>query len=243
MKDVVLITRPEDDATAIAYAVNQKGLLAFCEPFLDVVFHEKKIENIQEYGALVFTSANAVRAYNLYNEEKDIPVFCVGDNTQEEAQAAGFKNSKSARGGVEELTAMLSEEKSDKPFLYLRGKEITQPLVDTIPSIDIEEQIVYYTQTPEKISPNCADLLQEEAFSYIMFFSKRTAETFVSLLGKEEEGEAIQEALKRTKALCLSGSMLECLSVLPWKDIIVAKRPERQAILDLLETEGTGENE
>lgn len=237
MKNVVLITRPEDDAADIAYAVNQKKFLAFCEPFLNIVFEEKKLSDLEKYGALIFTSANGVRAFYQNSDVRNIPAFCVGENTLEEVRKGGFDTYRSARGNIDDLIEMLEGEEIDGPYLYIRGKEISKPLVDAVPGKQIEEQVLYHTEIPKKMTVNCVGLIKDATFSHVMFFSKRTAETFAALIDKEEAPETLREGLKSTKALCLGDSMIECLSVLPWEDIKVAERPDRDGILDLLDKE------
>lgn len=229
MKNVVLITRPEDDALDIAYAVNQKGQTAFCEAFLNVVFHDQKLPNLENYKALIFTSANGVRAFVQKSDARDIPVYTVGDQSLAEVRQYDFKNYKSAQGGVDDLAAMLEAEGIDGQALYVRGRDISKTL--DIEGLKIEEITLYHTEKSEEISPNCLDLMEMGVFSHVMFFSKRTAESFTALL--EGKSKAIA-GLKGTKALCLGDSMLECLSVLPWAEIVVAKQPDRDGMLDLL---------
>ena len=242
MKNVVLITRPEDDSTTIAYAVNQKKYLAFCEPFLDVVFYDTELPNLENYGALVFTSANGVRAFVLKSERRDIPVFTVGDNTLEEVRCHDFATYKSAQGNVDDLINMLADENIEGSALYIRGEHISKQLDGAVSGLDINEFTLYRTEKPQQISPNCLDLLRQGIFSHVLFFSARTAETFVALISGDVQAVS---GLKRTKALCLGDSMIECLSVLPWQDIMVAAEPNRDGLLDLLQNdagESTGDN-
>ena len=213
MKDVVLITRPEDDSTAIAYAVNQKGYPAFCEPLLDVVFYDIDLPDLKNYAALVFTSANAVRAFVQKSDVRHIPVFTVGDNTLEEVRRHDFQKYKSAQGDVDDLITLLSAEQIDGAALYVRGEVVSRPLQGMVEGLKIDEIILYHTEKAGKISQNCLELMADGTFSNVLFFSARTAETFADLV----KGETLaKEGLKGTKALCLGDSMVEYLSVLPW---------------------------
>jgi uroporphyrinogen-III synthase len=235
MKNVVLITRPEEDATAIAYALNQRGYTAFCEPFLEIHDVDADLPDLNKYNALVFTSANGVRAFCRISGRRDIPVYTVGDNTLAEARRFQFEHYKSAKGDADDLAALLSSEQKDQPVLYIRGQNVSKSLSELAPDVHFDEVVLYQSAEPEKISANCLDLFLDGAFSHILFFSVRTAESFVKLVGKEQESGRMEEALKRTKALCLGPSMIECLSVLPWQEIAVATSPDREAMLDLLE--------
>lgn len=238
MKNVVLITRPEDDAVAIAYAINQKKYSAFCEPFLDVVFHDTDLPNLENYKALIFTSSNGVRAFVQKSDVRNIPVFTVGDNTLEKVRRHDFAKYKSAQGNIDDLIAMLADENIEGAALYVRGEHISTPLKGAVAGLDVDEITLYHTEKPKEISVNCLDLLREATFSHVLFFSKRTAETFVELISGDEHAVS---GLNHTKALCLGDSMIECLSVLPWQEIVVAAQPNRDGLLELLENNDAGE--
>ena len=110
----VLITRPEIDAKSTAIAVQEKGYEVFCQSFLEVIYHDDLISDLEKYSALIFTSINGVRAYVQNIQNRDLPVFTVGDRTQAEVRQAGFKQVKSASGNVDNLIKLLSEEASKK---------------------------------------------------------------------------------------------------------------------------------
>lgn len=231
MKNVVLITRPEEDSAALAYAVNQKGFPAFCEPFLDVIFYEKEIRELDKYAGVIFTSANGVRAFVKNNPARDMTTFSVGDHTASELRAEGFKNVKSAKGDVSALAALIAKQPATVPYLYICGNHTAKDLPALVETHNIIPLALYHTEKIDKISENCRNLFEMQVFSHVLFFSKRTAENFVDSI----ENEGLQGNLKATKALCLGDSMVECLSVLPWADIIVAKHPNRNAMLERLE--------
>lgn len=230
MKNIVLITRPEDSAAETAYAINQKGYLTFCEPFLDVCFHETNLPDFDDTKALIFTSANAVQALILKSDRRDFPVYCVGDQTLTAVRQAGFKTYKSAQGTVSDLIDMLQQEAVDGKMLYVRARDIARPLV--VQNQEIDEIVVYHTEKTKEISKNCLDLMQEGAFSHILFYSSRTAQCFSELVEKQ----GVQGCLNQCQALCLGDSMVECIANLQWKHIAVAKTPDRQGMLELLET-------
>lgn len=228
----VLITRPEADAKEIAALVEEKNYQVVCEPFLEVIYHKTSLPDSSAYGGLVFTSANAVRAFCQNSTERDLSVFTVGDYTALEAKAAGFEKISSASGNIDDLEALLSQSPSERPYLYIRGEHISKKLDINDPKITIEEAVLYHTEKKQDISDQSLALLAEGAFSHILFFSTRTAESFVDITHKRE---GLSEGLKSSKALCLADSMLQCLSVLPWADVQVAGHPTRQGLLALLD--------
>ena len=59
---------------------------------------EIKIKEIDlnDYDALIFTSANAVRFFKFKNEKREILCFCVGSITEKKIRSHGFNNTISA---------------------------------------------------------------------------------------------------------------------------------------------------
>ena len=264
MRGTVLITRPIEDAKIIADLVTQKGYAAFTEPFLKVVFEETSLPDLKIYEALIFTSANGVRAFCDKAQERNLPIFTIGKNTAEAARQAGFKIITNADGDVDALTKILPENMSEKPYLHIRGKHISRSLSPQNQDLSIDEKILYHTEKIEEISDECLEMICRGKFSHILFFSERTAESFVNYirtqkliktpnaqaLGLEKTPNAqarglektpnaqalgFEKTLERTKALCLGASMVQCLSVLPWQEIVIAERPTRNGIMALLD--------
>ena len=232
MRGSVLITRPEADAKEIATLVKSKNYQVVCESFLEIIYHKTPLPDLSVYGALVFTSANAVRAFCKNSAKRDLAVFTVGDYTAAEAKAVGFENIQSAAGNIDDLIKLLGRSSSDKPYLYIRGEHVSKTLDINDPQIDIEEMVLYGAEKKGEISDNSLALLAQGAFSHILFFSTRTAEGFIDIVQGQKD---LSEGLKTSKALCLGVSMVQCLSVLPWADVQVADHPTRQGMLALLD--------
>ena len=192
----VLITRPEIDAKSTAIAVQEKGYEVFCQSFLEVIYHDDLISDLEKYSALIFTSINGVRAYVQNIQNRDLPVFTVGDRTQAEVRQAGFKQVKSASGNVDNLIKLLSEEASKKPYLYVRGEYVTRAIKEALPNVRIEEKILYHTEIKEEIDTECVDLIRGGGFSDALFFSKRTAQAFVITITHDHFLKALYIALK-----------------------------------------------
>ena len=231
MSRLVLITRPEEDSLLIADLVKEKNYDVVTEPFLKVILHDQDLTDLESYQGLIFTSTNGVRAFCQNSNRRDYSVFAVGDQTMDEAKRVGFNDIKSAQGNVDDLIDLLSSQNSNGPYLHIRGEHVTRPLIEASDTIQIDEKILYHTEKIEEISSGSHDLLSQEAFSDILFFSRRTAEAFTEYV----QAQGLEDRLKRTKALCLGPSMVQCLSVLSWQDVVVAAHPNRDGILALLD--------
>ena len=62
------------------------------------------------------------------------------------------------------------------------------------------------------------------------FFSPRTAEAFVSLVG----ACGLAAACERLEALCLSPAVAKTLAGLAWRRVRTASRPDQDALLELM---------
>ena len=124
----VLITRPAEDAYDTQRILDAANIQSDRQPFLSVHMHEVKIDTAQ-YDALIFTSRNAVRSYCKSNTARNITVYCVGDRTAQLCQGNGFKDVQSASGTLQDLQSLLAKQKFSNPILYLRGKDISAPIV------------------------------------------------------------------------------------------------------------------
>ncbi len=223
MRGTILITRPIEDAIELVASLQQKNYDVICEPFLDVVFHDRQIDDLETYEGLIFTSKNAVRAFGQDTQNRELPVWTVGDATQDLAIELGFKDVQSASGDLKALQGILPQ----KRLLYIRGEHVSGDLTGS----DIHEEILYHTDMKQKISKNTLDMIGNGAFSHIVFFSTRTADAFTTIIEHEKLGQGLVDS----KVLCLGSSMIKSVSVLPWKEILVANQPDRDSVVKLLD--------
>src|SRR3954471_14682097 len=97
----VLVTRPEPDNETTAAALRAKGLAVLLAPMLrfePVAFHD---DADARYGAVVVTSANALRGIESHlrgHRLLELPLFAVGEHTAAAARTAGFTCVISANG-------------------------------------------------------------------------------------------------------------------------------------------------
>ena len=228
-KPHILITRPVDDSIEIADLLEEKGYEPVIEPMLEIV--PVKADLPKEFQAIIFTSANAVRLAKAYDLDKSLPAYCVGNRTASIARDKGWQNVKSAGGNVNDLNLLLEQEDfiSDLPLLHLAGEDIATPV--SVQGTEVLRAAIYQARQAAKFSPLCFDLLMKHALVYVLFFSSRSAEAFSLLVRKY----GAQEALQGIKALCLSDSVVKSLHDLQWQSIECAYKPERQALLDLVD--------
>jgi uroporphyrinogen-III synthase len=155
----------------------------------------------------------------------------VGEKTAYEAKKIGFKSVQSADKDALALAEVLRAEKG--LYVHFRGQDISKSLIGLLADqegLTIEEFTLYRAVKASQISTKTLKYMGNNEVSHALFYSKRTAKTFVELLQRHE----CTSFVKGIKALCLADSMVECLSVLPWQEIKVAAHPDQQSMLELL---------
>lgn len=226
MNNHVLITRPTEDAENISKLVKQRGFQVTCEPFLEISIMDKPLNDLDMFGGVIFTSRNGVRAFCKNTTNRYLTAWTVGDSTRDLAIEMGFKDVQSAAGDLEALEVLLDDEFCEDELLYVRAQHVSRDFERD----GVREIILYDAEIKREISPDIQNLIKEGTLSHVLFFSKRTAEGFVKLA----KAHQLEAGLSETKALCLGASMVESLSVLPWKAVEVAEKPNRDSLLAIL---------
>jgi uroporphyrinogen-III synthase len=218
----VLLTRPREDSEDLARDVERLGYHPVIEPMLTIEPVAFVPPDLPVYSGLIFTSAQAPRFFPA-SSRLDIPVYTVGDQTAAAARAAGYCDVRSASGDVEDLEQMITG--IPGTFLYVRGEDVSRPLHRAVDQVTVYRAV----KSPE-MSPQCLSLLKNGEISHALFFSRRSAKTFVDLIHQNK----LEGAVSGINALCIGAGMVELLSVLPWRRIDVASAQNRAAMLDLL---------
>lgn len=231
----VLVTRPREDAAGLTAALEQRGLTVLLQPMLEIEFADGAAPDLDGRQALLFTSANGVRAFVRSSDQRDIPVYAVGDATAAAARHEGFTAVESAGGDVGDL-ARLVQRRCDPgggPLLHVAGSAVAGDLAGTLGLAEfvVERVQMYSARTADKLDPHVQAAVTGGAVDYVLFFSPRSAVTFVGLARAAD----LAAACARIDAVCLSDAVAEVLSPIQWRDTAVAAAPTQDALLDCLE--------
>src|SRR5262249_60937032 len=82
-----LVTRPRAEATALAEALDRRGIEAIIEPLLDIHYRDMPPPELTGVQAVLCTSANGVRALARLSGERGTTLFAVGDATAARARS------------------------------------------------------------------------------------------------------------------------------------------------------------
>ena len=229
-----LITRPEYDSNATAEELRSRGIDCVIAPLL---FIENKKPEISLSGvqALVFTSANGVRAFAEASPERGLPVFCVGAASARSAREAGFGNVESANGDVAALAGLVGEklEPESGALLHIAGQTVAGDLQGSLQKKGflVARTVLYEALLVNSLPDNAKTALTQGALEAALFFSPRTADAFVRLVLEASLGPACG----KLRAYALSEAVARALGGLPWRGIRTATRPEADSLFALLE--------
>ena len=234
-----LVTRPEEDAAPLAAALAERGIEVTAEPLLTIRPVADAVIDLSGVQALLFTSANGVRAFAGLSTIRDLPVFAVGDATAATAREHGFAQVESASGDVAALARLVQSRlnPSDGALFHAAGSAVAGDLAGLLEQsgFALRRQMLYEAKPAEQLSPATVAKLANGELDLVLFFSPRTAATFVMLA--RAAGEDVVQGCGKTIAICLSPAVAAAAGELSWRDLRAAARPELPALLDLIDAE------
>ncbi|MBL6959143.1 MAG: uroporphyrinogen-III synthase [Rhodospirillales bacterium] len=227
----LLITRPRQDAEPLAGLLREMGAQPSVEPLLFIDLEDGPDLDLDGVQALLVTSANGVRALAARTPNRTLPVLAVGDASARAAGEAGFTDVFSATGDVDGL-ARLAGDKLDAAagsLLHAAGSHLAGDLAGLLEAggYAYRREILYRARPAEALSEETQTVIREGQLDGILFFSPRTAATFVRLLGEA----GLQDACGGLVAFCLSPAVAEQVAAVPWSGVRTAEKPEQQALL------------
>ncbi len=230
----ILITRPEEDAASFAEILAGLGHKVQIEPLLSVRLRQDAALDTAGAQALLFTSANGVRAAALLTGERGLPALCVGDATARAARDAGFAKVESASGDVHGLAALVRGacRPDAGPLLHVAGTVAGGDLAGdlTASGFEVRRSVVYEAVAAERFSDETQAAISDRRIDAVTLFSPRTARTFARIV--QEAGLA--SMLDTVDLLCLSAAVAEALDALPRRRLLVATEPTQTALIDLI---------
>lgn len=227
----VLITRPREDAEELARELRQRGLTPVLAPLLTIHRRAGMVPRLDGVQALLLTSANGARALAAATDNRDLPVYAVGDATARAAAGLGFTAVESAGGEVEDLAGLVSDSLDPKAgaLYHAAGTWLAGDLAGCLreKGFTVIRESLYEAAAASRLPAGAKDGLAGGSLDLALFFSPRTAAAFVTLV--LEAGLA--SACERVTAYALSQAVCDALSGLPWRAIDIASRPDQESLL------------
>ena len=186
----VLVTRPHPDDEATASALRGRGFEVLQAPmlrFAPVPFHD---DAEARYGAVIVTSANALRAIEPQlagSRLLKLPLFAVGEHTAAAARGAGFGQVIAAKGDAAALRDLVlasvkaKQLKRASTLLYLAGADLARDLAGELG----EKGFTVVTHTTYRMIPESSlpreicDAFVANQVEAVLHYSRRSARAFL----------------------------------------------------------------
>jgi uroporphyrinogen-III synthase len=234
-----LVTRPRDDAEATAALLRQRGYDVLIEPLLDIVHLANTPLDASSVQGILATSANGIRALADRLADRALPVWAVGDSSARAARRLGYSTVHSAEGDVDSLAALVAGrvDPAAGPLLHAAASDLAGDLAGQLAKTghQVRRVVLYEARTATALSTGLTAALAEGGLDVALFFSPRTAATFVTLV----EAAGLAGGCVRIAAYGLSPAVATRLAALPWRSVIPAAAPTQAALLAALDDDQT----
>ncbi len=235
----ILVTRPHAAAATLATRLAESGHDAVIEPLLTIVRDADASQRLAPAlvgaQAVLFTSANGVEVFAAASPRRDLRAFAVGDASARTARAAGFTAVESAGGDVADLAALVARrlKPAEGPIVHGRGHDVAGDLAAPLAAAGFTVRPVplYRAELAEELSPATVAAIRAGRIDAALFFSPRTASSFVRLAA----AAGLQAACAGMVAVALSSAVAAALDALTWRRLAVASEPTETALLEALE--------
>ncbi len=233
----LLLTRPSEDSRQFSELLIEQGFDVVTEPLLEIIPFPVEAIDISGVQALLATSANGMRAAAAHAFPRTLPVYAVGESTGQEAQRLGFSTVFWAGGDVVSLGELVrrSLDPCRGKLVHVAGTHVAGDLAGDLgkAGFDVRREVLYEARPVQRLGSETIEALQGNkypAIDGVLFFSPRTGATFAKLI----DTHGLVGCIRNLTAFCLSAAVARQIEELPWREILIAKRPERSALLEIL---------
>lgn len=231
----VLLTRPSLQAKLMRPLLEQRGCEVSVEPVLNVSLAELKNGELQRADIFVVTSVYAaLQIVNADDLKKTTPIYAVGAGTAAPLHQAGFSRVFHAAGDAASLLDLILKEvrPTDGAILYPSGRDITTDIAQTLVSrgYNARRIVAYQAEPAHALSDAARDLIRRRRIDCAVFMSYRTARIFTELC----HSAGLSDCLGSMTAAVISDKVAGGLTGARWKEVLVARAPSNDGILDLL---------
>ena len=218
----ILITRPLIDSEDLMGKLFSLGHKIIHIPTLRILPIKSDLININQYDALIFTSANAIRNLKAESKEKSKPCFCVGSITEKIARQLGYNNTLSAGGTVNALKNLItnSNQISEKSKIaYFCGDNISYDLDLELKreGFKINKFINYKSEKITDLNDKNKEIIINHSPDIIFIYSLRSGESFIEIV----RNHSLYPLMTGSKVMCISEKVASLFKTEGWKKVEV----------------------
>ncbi|HEV2546189.1 MAG TPA: uroporphyrinogen-III synthase [Stellaceae bacterium] len=233
------MTRPLGYAAPLVRALADRRIEAILAPLLSIAAVPDAARRLTDAligaQALLFTSANGARIFAASSPRRELPVFAVGDASAAAARIAGFRAVTSAGGDVNDLAELVRARLAPQhgALVHAAGSVVAGDLGAALEraGFTYRRAVIYDAVTADTLPPEAVAAMRDGALELALFFSPRTAATFVRLVHAAD----LARAASAITALGLSERVAAALASLSWQALRVAAQPTQEALIAALD--------
>lgn len=227
----VIVTRPAEASQELAAELATLGIETLSAPMLTVEPLAPEAGLPDTVQALLVTSGNGAEGAARLTDRRDLPVLAVGDATARIAREAGFETVETASGDAGDLAALVAGrcDPAAGPVIWVSGEAVSTDLAADLAGrgFVVGRRVAYRTVPSDRIPDPTVAALRDGEVEGILFFSPRSAEAFATLVSRL----GLEPACRRVAAYCMSDTIAQAASKLPWRAIHVSDGPTKAALV------------
>lgn len=232
---VMLVTRPQPEADETAARLRALDIEPVVFPLLRHVTLPTSLPEPAGFAAMALTSAAALRALDERGETERcrvLKVFAVGERTAAEARARGFSNVVSTGGGLAGLAGHLAHAGLTGPVFYPAANHQSGDLAKSLApyGVMVVTARVYEMVAVDAIADDLLTSLTDGGIGAVLFYSRRTAQTFVERTADVPLPRRVKTGLGM---LCLSENVAAPLVDARFVRVNLADYPSEEAMMGL----------
>lgn len=227
----VLVTRPETEAKATADALARLGHQAVLTPVLRIAPLDFSAPH-QQFDAIIFTSANAVRPGLPY--ASGVPIYVVGARAASALIDHGYNPPHHVAADSKGLMQAIGQAwPSSAKVLYIAGRDRKSDLEAFLKGLGhhVTVLIAYEAIAAEDFPTSVREDLAAGGIEAVLHFSRRSAGIFVAMM----TAAGLVAQLRHMRHLCLSKDVAVPLEQVDAADISIAAQPDEAHLLALLD--------
>jgi uroporphyrinogen-III synthase len=237
----ILVTRPHLDGETTARALRDRGFDVLCAPMLRFEPVPFQDDADARYGAVIVTSANALRAISPHlagSRLLQLPLFAVGEHTAAEAREAGFKEVIAAKGDAGSLrdlvlAAVKSKQlKKSSPFLYLAGADLARDLGGELggKGLTVVTRTTYRMMPAPSLPREICDAFVAHEVEAVLHYSRRSARAFL----EAARSGGVEISALALPQCCISVAVAAVLRDAGATQVTAAASPDENALFEAL---------
>lgn len=238
----ILVTRPHPDNEATAENLRARGHVVLLAPVLKFEPIAFRDDTEAGYGAIIVTSANAIRAVAPQLRDLgllELPLFAVGEHTAAVAREVGFTEVIVAGGDAAALRDKVMQSARDKllktksTLLYLAGADLSRDLGGDLGAegFSVVMQTTYRMAPLKHLPREVCEGFAAHGVEAVLHYSRRSARAFL----EAARDEGVEISALAIPQCCLSETVASVLRDAGASQVLVATTPDENALFDTLE--------